>query len=85
MGDKSTKTIETFEKENRDIQAISYMIKFTKSYSTSGSWTNDIEAMNEIQISEGTVINPPVLNGTKVLDNAFYKPTRSAFKFKACQ
>jgi hypothetical protein len=41
--------------------------------------------MNDIQISAGTVINPPVLDGTKVLDNAYYKPTRSAFQFKVCQ
>lgn len=65
IGDKVLKTIETIEEENRGIQAKPYNIKFSQNYSTSGSWTNDMESLNYIQFPETIVVPRPTIEGTK--------------------
>ena len=42
--------------------------------------------MNSIQLAEGTVIDLPRIEGTKIEENKYYKATsRSPFQFKNCQ
>jgi hypothetical protein len=41
--------------------------------------------MNNVEIPEGTIIYPPMLNGTKMVESEFFKPTSTPFSFKVVQ